>query len=124
MTNFLAEARADLSELLDGYKVHEVRPESIPNPPCIVVEAQDTYVTPSNVFGDWNVNLALTCVIETATNKRVIYKGDELITDVIERLRGHWTVQSVSSQMISFDDGETYLYAPSINITATYSAEL
>jgi hypothetical protein len=121
VTDFLSEARSDLKAVLAGYKVHEYIPESI-NANSILIEPQDPYVVHGS-SSNWDINFTLTYLVDTAVNKRVTAKADGVIVEIVERLRGEWTVQSVSVNLITFgeDENAVRFYAAVFNIKSTYN---
>lgn len=114
MSNFIEDARTDLKGLLTGYTVHEYRPEKV-SAPCIVIEPQDQYLVPGQTRGEWRVSMTLTCLIATSTNKTATQRMDETISNVIETLRGEWTVTGVSTGIITVNEYDHLAALISIN---------
>lgn len=67
--------------------------------------------------------MTLTVLIDAGSNQSVIRKGDAAVVDIIERLRGEWSVQSVSMKFATFGEGQgaVEFYAAIINIKSTYN---
>lgn len=109
MSNFIEEARTELAALFPDYKVHSFRPEGS-TPPYIAIEPRDPYLVPGRAFTDWTINVSLTYVGRTATNQKATEDLNQVISEVIEAVRGEWEVDGVTAGLLDVNES-TYVSA-------------
>jgi len=109
--SFLSDARVSLKALLEGggYRAYDYRPDRL-SPPAAVIEYGDPYLVPGQTFREWSVSLQLVAIVAPATNQKSTELLDEAIADLVELLRGEWTVQSVRPVFTDVGD-KAYLAA-------------
>lgn len=85
----LEAARVALAGALEevlGRTVHPNAPEVI-EPPAVVVQAADPYLTPGDTFGgDWSLSLDLYLVVDLLGNEQATDDADDLLEDLLEAL--------------------------------------
>lgn len=114
MSDF-TQAKNELAELMRsaGYEVKPYLPESF-TPPIAVIENQDPYITSGTTFGDYRMNVTLSCVFPRSPNKETTEAADDLLAEVLELVSETWGFEEARTVYVD-DNGNTYA-ATTINL--------
>lgn len=93
-----------------GYRVSEFIPERI-TPPVIVIASGSPYLEPASIASEYLMNLEITLVAATATNKVATEKLDEMIEGVLNALPAFARLKNVATPQILTVNNADYLAA-------------
>ncbi len=112
MTNELTTAKAQFATALTdaGLTVKEFIPERFV-PPIVIIAASGNYLTKASVSAEYNMNLDLMLVAQTATNVKATEQLDELIQDTLRALPNWVGLVDVSQPFTLQTNNAEYLTA-------------
>ena len=91
-----------------GFRVSEYVPERI-TPPVVIISNGTPYLTPASIKSEYVMNLEITLVAATASNKQATEKLDEMIADVINALPAYSRLINVAQPHILTTNNAEYL---------------
>jgi len=95
--NEITLAKTQFAEVLTaaGFRVSEYVPERI-TPPVVIISSGSPYLVPASIKAEYLMNLEITLVAATASNKQATEKLDEMVADVINALPAYARLANVA----------------------------
>jgi len=110
MTNEITTAKAQFAAVLTsaGFRVSEYVPERV-TPPVVIISSGTPYLTPASIKAEYLMNLEVTLVAATASNKQATEKLDEMVADVLNALPPYARLANVAQPHILTTNNAEYL---------------
>lgn len=110
--NDISTAKAQFASVLTtaGFRVSEYVPERTV-PPVVIIASGSPYLQPASIRSEYTLNLEVTLVAATASNKQATEKLDEMIQDVLNVLPGYARLSNVATPYILTVNNAEYLAA-------------
>lgn len=108
--NEISTAKAQFAAVITaaGFRVSEYVPERI-TPPVVIISNGSPYLVPASIGSEYLMNLEITLVAATASNKQATEKLDEMVADVINALPAYARLASVAQPHILTTNNAEYL---------------
>jgi hypothetical protein len=110
--NEITTAKAQFAAVLTGagFRVSEYVPERTV-PPVVIIASGSPYITPASIANEYIMNLTVSLVAATATNKQATEKLDDMVEAVLNVLPNYSRLSSVATPYILTVNNAEYLAA-------------
>lgn len=108
--NEISLAKSEFGAVLTaaGFRVSEYVPERI-TPPVVIISNGSPYLVPASIKAEYLMNLEVTLVAATASNKQATEKLDEMVADVLNALPPYARLVNVAQPHILTTNNAEYL---------------